>query len=348
MSNNPFASAMTGQYRHHRDPPPPPSASSTTSTNKNRPPRPGHESKPAPAPPLYEEAAGRNRAARDYPREKSSSTTERTSERPRRSSNSDRPRRHHSDSERHRKVYERRHRSSHKSSRNKSPKKKTIEPHNSKGLDTIDKLDVSAFFGGRFHHDGPFDACTPHRNKDSKAAPVMAFPADGPNTSMKALPKEVQKSSHLHMAFGSGPDQNEIVGSVGSNGNLAVPKTNRAPVDPLSSINIPRQNPSILAFDVHAKAEPVHGPSTAGLGSTTFLDGAPAPKTDDSLTVPSNNLGRKKSLVHRLRKNSGSEATSARTSHDNSGEYARTFADEDAQGSSFLRRVKSLKVGRKS
>lgn len=351
MSNNPFAAAMTGEYRHHRDPPPPPTSvrPSNTVSNKTKPPRPAKDSKP---PPSYEEAAGHSAAARDYPQEKASSSSERTSERyerPERPHRYDRPQRSHSDSERHKKDHERRRRS-HKSSRNKSPKKKSVEPHNSKGLDTIDKLDVSAFFGGRFHHDGPFDACTPHRNKNSKAAPVMAFPADGPNTSMKALPDGDSKDSHLYMAFGDAQDQNEIVGSIGapgSNGSTQIgPKTNRVPDQ--SSMYTPRQNPSVMAFDVHAKAEPIHGPSTAGLGSTTFLDGAPAPKTDDFLNVPSSGIGRKKSLVHRLRKNSGSELTSARTSHDNSGEFQRTtFADEDAQGSSFLRRVKSLKVSRK-
>lgn len=354
MSNNPFAAAMTGEYRHHRDPPPPPTSvrPSNTVCNKTKPPRPAKDSKPAPPPPSYEEAAGHSAAARDYPQEKASSSSERTSERyerPERPHRYDRPQRSHSDSERHKKDHERRRRS-HKSSRNKSPKKKSVEPHNSKGLDTIDKLDVSAFFGGRFHHDGPFDACTPHRNKNSKAAPVMAFPADGPNTSMKALPDGDSKNSHLYMAFGDAQDQNEIVGSIGapgSNGSTQIgPKTNRVPDQ--SSMYTPRQNPSVMAFDVHAKAEPIHGPSTAGLGSTTFLDGAPAPKTDDFLNVPSSGIGRKKSLVHRLRKNSGSELTSARTSHDNSGEFQRTtFADEDAQGSSFLRRVKSLKVSRK-
>lgn len=353
MSNNPFASAMTGEYRHHRDPPPPPTASGAPtplSSQRSKPPRPTTESKPVPSLPSYEEAAGQSAASREYPREKTSSTSESTTERPERPRRrGNRPQRSHSDSERHRKDYEKKHRS-YKSSRNKSPKKKSVEPHNSKGLDTIDKLDVSAFFGGRFHHDGPFDACTPHRNKNSKAAPVMAFPADGPNTSMKALPEGANKNSHLYMAFGDSQDQNEIVGSVGAqNGGIqGVPKTNRTSNDPQSSMYTPRQNPSVMAFDAHAKAEPVHGPSTAGLGSTTFLDGAPAPRTDDFLNVPSSGLGRKKSLVNRLRKNSGSELNSARTSNDNSGEFARgTFADEDAQGSSFLRRVKSLKVSRR-
>lgn len=337
-SNNPFASAMSGEYVHHRDPPPPPRQSSSSS--RTRPPRPPRDSKGALAPPSYEEAAGPSAASRDYPREKSSSS-------------SSRPHRSHSDSARHRHRHDRhdrhdrheRSRRSHKSSsRHKSPKKP--EPHNSEGLDTIDKLDVSAFFGGRFHHDGPFDACTPHRNKNAKAAPVMAFPADGPNNSMKAV-NHNEKNSHIYLAFGEGYDQNEIVGTAGPGAQASgIPKTNKTSDDP-QSIYTPKENPSVTAFDANIKAEPVHGLTTAGLGSSTFLDGAPAPRGDDFLSPPSGGgLGRKKSLVQRLRKNSGSDAPSSRSSND-ADEYRSSFGDEDPQSSSLLRRVKSLKVGRR-
>ncbi|EPY50083.1 membrane associated protein Pal1 [Schizosaccharomyces cryophilus OY26] len=46
-------------------------------------------------------------------------------------------------------------------------------------LDQIDRLDVTGIYGsGSFHHDGPFDACRPHRNRNVKKAPVAAFPKD--------------------------------------------------------------------------------------------------------------------------------------------------------------------------
>lgn len=334
-SNNPFASAMNGEYKHHRDPPPPPPTLAQPQKSAPQPPR---EKKPvAPPPPSYEEAAGSDAATRDYPQEKPPSSSSH--------SRSGRPHRSQSDSAKHRSSGERRH---HKSSRNKSPsKKKAVAAHNSKNLDTIDKLDVSGFLGGRFHHDGPFDACTPHRNKNEKNAPVMAFPADGPNTSMKAFGPGVNNNERMNLAFGNyTEDQNEIVGR--KSNQLPVPKTNRTSNDPQSSYT-PKLNPSVVAFDAHEKAAPIHGPSTAGLGSSTFLDGAPAPRGDDYLNAPANNgLGRKKSLVQRLRKNSQSESTSRRASHDNSGEYGRSsFGEEEAGGSSLLRRVKSLKVGRK-
>lgn len=338
-SNNPFASAMTGEYVHYRDPPPPPRESSSSSSSRSRPPRPPRDTKaaPAPPPPSYEEAAGPKAAAKEYPREKQPSS----------SSSSSRPHRSHSDSARHRHRHHDKSKRPHKSSSSRHKSLKKTEPHNSEGLDTIDKLDVSAFFGGRFHHDGPFDACTPHRNKNSKAAPVMAFPADGPNNSMKA-PTNNDKNSHIYLAFGEGYDQNEIVGSAGPRQqNPGIPKTNKSSGDP-QSIYTPQMNPSVTAFDANVKAEPVHGLTTAGLGSSTFLDGAPAPRGDDFLSPPPNGggLGRKKSLVQRLRKNSGSDVPSSRSSND-ADDYRSSFGEEDAQSSSLLRRVRSLKVGRK-
>lgn len=338
MSNNPFASAMNGEYVHHRDPPPPPPSLTTVNRPVSR------EKKPdAPAPPSYEEAAGPDAAAREYPQEKPPTAVSLSQSR------HSRPHRSQSDSARHRSQGERRH---HKSSRNKSPSKKKVAPHNSKNLDTIDKLDVSAFYGGRFHHDGPFDACTPHRNKNEKNAPVMAFPADGPNTLMKPFGPGVNNHERMNLAFGNySEDQNEIVGRVGAGrGSVPpVPKTNRTSADPQSAYT-PRLNPSVVAFDANQKAAPIHGLTTAGLGSSTFLDGAPAPRADEYLSPnTTSGLGRKKSLVQRLRKNSLSEANSRRSSNDNSAEYPRVTSGDDEEGgaSSLLRRVKSLKVGRK-
>lgn len=319
-SNNPFASAMNGEYKHYRDPPQPPSVK-----HKTIPPQPPRDKKPAP-PPSYAEVAGPD-AAKEYPREKQAAA-----------SSSSRPHRSHSDSAR---RHDKSHRRLSKSSKSKSSKKK-VEPHKPDNLDTIDKLDVSAFFGGRFHHDGPFDACTPHRNKVGKNAPVLAFPVDGPNSTMKAVGPGVNNNDRMNLAFGNySEDHNEIVGS--KTAPLArlpvpVPKTNRDSNDPQHTMYTPSLNPSVVAFDANVKAAPIHGLTTAGLGSSTFVDGAPAPKADEPQSTAG--LGRKKSLVQRLRKNSLGDA------HDN--EFLRPAAYEDETGgSSLLRRVKSLKVGRR-
>lgn len=328
-SNNPFVLAMA-DLKPHREPPPPPS----NQTSKKPPHIP---------PPSYEEAAGPRSQKKDYPKEKTSLSSPVRSARPHRS-HSDSTRQHRkersdrdrSDRDRSDRDKDRKHRSSSK----KSPAKKS----EARNLDVIDKLDVSSFFGGRFHHDGPFDACTPHRNRNVKAAPVMAFPADGPNSSMKARANADDK---FNLAFGNYEDHNMIVGA-------PVPRDSQAPYskqplsDPQAS-ELPRLNPSVVAFDVNQKAVPVHGPSTVGLGSTTFVDGAPASKSEEVALQHSQaagGLGRKKSIVQRLRKNSGAEGASARKSSEIPENGRSTFGDEDG-GSSLLRRVKSLKVGRK-
>lgn len=345
-SNNPFASAITDNdgFSHRREAPPIPvhSRSRKGSTPPQRPPK-----EDLPAPPSYEEAAGPIKAKSEYPREKSSSSS-------RRHEHLSRPHRSHSDSGANSKKGR-----SHRSEREKRKGKKAQpEPVKAKNLDTIDKLDVTAFFGSGFHHDGPFDACTTHRNKNVKAAPVMAFPADGPNNSIKGA-GNVTKDEQLNLAFGHyTEDHNEIVGSRGKptapSGETTTPliKTNRTHNDLTTSLQLPKQNPSVINFDSNVKADQVHGPSTAGLGSSTFLDGAPAPKAvapenDNFLSINNGGLGRKKSLVQRLRR-TGSENNSRRNSNEGRADTVSSFDSEPNEGgNSLLRRVKSLKVGRR-
>ncbi|KAK6455116.1 Pal1 cell morphology protein-domain-containing protein [Scheffersomyces xylosifermentans] len=410
-SNNPFAAALNepDSYVHRRDPPPPPRQqlhsldgsgspkihSVNLHTKSSTPPARPPKASSALPPPSYEEVAGPDGVRREYPREKVSSSSNGTSQtsasrhgHPHGSSG--RPHRSHSDSgrpsrssrekssgrsgssgsgTRHHHASSHHHKSS--SSRNKSPSKKKPEAIKAKNLDTIDKLDVTAFFGSGFHHDGPFDACTPHRNKNAKSAPVAAFPVDGPNNSIAGLKGNVDKNEQMNLAFGTYEDgpQNEIVGrkqSVRRNG----PVKDDFPTIKTRSTNdaafTPKQNPSVINFDSNLKAEPIHGSTTAGLGSTTFVDGAPAPKIaeQNEYLSPSNGggLNRKKSLVQRLRKNSNSENSSRRNSHETtlSAETGRrgslnNFDSNDESKpqsgvgggtSSLIKRVKSLKVRR--
>ncbi|KAJ3883337.1 Pal1 cell morphology protein-domain-containing protein [Lentinula edodes] len=44
--------------------------------------------------------------------------------------------------------------------------------------DAIDRLDITGFGPAMFHHDGPFDACAPSRNRHRTKAPMMAWSAD--------------------------------------------------------------------------------------------------------------------------------------------------------------------------
>lgn len=42
-------------------------------------------------------------------------------------------------------------------------------------MDVIDRMDLSGLGASLFHHDSPYDACSPHRNHNSRRAPVNAF-----------------------------------------------------------------------------------------------------------------------------------------------------------------------------
>ncbi|CAI4370423.1 CIC_collapsed_G0012190.mRNA.1.CDS.1 [Saccharomyces cerevisiae] len=140
-------------------------------------------------------------------------------------------------------------------------KSKVIVPKN---VDTIDKLDVTGLFGGSFHHDGPFDAVTPHRNKNNKAAPVLAFPVDGPNSTIGGAST---KKSALDEVFGRDDTDDSDIYQYSS-------QTLRRGGDTQDAIKANVGN--VQQMDAKNKTELVHGPVTAGLGSSTFLDGAPA------------------------------------------------------------------------
>lgn len=307
---------------------------------------PARPPKEEPLPPSYEEAAGFDASRRDYPREKLDRSE--SSSRHRHGYHSSRPRRSHSESDGHGRSGR-----AHRSERERRRKSKKPEPVKSKNLDTIDKLDVTAFFGGGFHHDGPFDACTPHRNKNVKAPPVMAFPADGPNNSIKGQKGGNVKDEQMNLAFGyDDRDEDYYSPSKGHPKVEVAPviKTNHISGDMPTTLHTPKQNPSVINFDSNMKAEPIHGNITAGLGSSTFVDGAPAPRNADDFLSPGMNLGRKKSLVQRLRKSS-SENNSRRNSNDEVLERRDSDGGDDSDfkrsQNSLLRRVKSLKVGKR-
>lgn len=146
-----------------------------------------------------------------------------------------------------------------------------------------------------FHHDGPFDACNPHRNsKKDRRAPMQAFPADSAN-----------------MALGGfGPAQNKLDldrfhgrGEEGFNDYATAARRQMQPT----------------VIDPTARTQPVHGEETYGLGTSTFLEGAPASRSalqrrdseeQDALHgnggASGGGLGRKKSLAQRFRGMSGS------------------------------------------
>ncbi|KAF8418823.1 Pal1 cell morphology protein-domain-containing protein [Tirmania nivea] len=166
-------------------------------------------------------------------------------------------------------------------------------------LDIIDKLDVTGIYGsGLFHHDGPFDACNPHRNKNNRRAPMEAFPADSANQSLTGFGPMPEKGDHSKV-YGNRDAEayNDFSMSAGRHG---------------SSDDVLKKpgNLRSTSFDPVARVEPVHGDETLGLGSSTFLDGAPASKKAILQQIEEaqqaealgekGGLGRKKSLSHKL------------------------------------------------
>ncbi|KIW15303.1 hypothetical protein PV08_05348 [Exophiala spinifera] len=165
-------------------------------------------------------------------------------------------------------------------------------------LDVIDKLDVTSIYGtGLFHHDGPFDACNPHRNrKGSRQAPMQAFPKDSINMQLGGA-GPLNKTLNLDQYNGTGQEAH-------------VDYNEAAVVDEDADYFRRPQAERSASFNPIARTEPVHGNETAGLGTSTFLEGAPASRAaiqrresefEAQQQAQANGLSRKKSLAQRIK-----------------------------------------------
>jgi hypothetical protein len=112
-----------------------------------------------------------------------------------------------------------------------------------------------AYDNSVFHHDGPFDAVNPHRNrrKDGRA-PMQAFPVGSANM----------------ILGGSGPlNKNLNLDRIHGRGAEGFTDFSTAAAEDA-------KKKSMLTFDPLAREDPVHGEESHGLGTSTFLEGAPA------------------------------------------------------------------------
>ena len=174
-----------------------------------------------------------------------------------------------------------------------------------------------------FHHDGPFDACRPHRNKHSHKAPVAAFPANSLTNTLAGGLGEVPGLDRDKF-FGLTPqeafqDYGDIAPvaprRTSDPENLPV-RSSKADNTGISTTEAQKVRPTIgirsASFDPRLKTEPVHGIESAGLGTSTFLEGAPAPKSAIEKAAAaaaaasgededSGVLARKKSLVQKIK-----------------------------------------------
>lgn len=166
----------------------------------------------------------------------------------------------------------------------------------SRKLDIIDQLDATSIYGtGLFHHDGPFDACNPHRNrKGSRRAPMQAFPKDSLNNVLGGGGPLNKRPDHA--AFLGNNDEEAFKDySKGGSGGAVLESYAGRPVAPRSQSQV---QSSI------SKIEPVHGDESLGLGTSTFLEGAPASRAAiqrEAAAPDAGGLTRKKSLAQKIR-----------------------------------------------
>ena len=154
-----------------------------------------------------------------------------------------------------------------------------------------------------FHHDGPFDACNPHRNrKGSQRAPMQAFPKDSANNIIGGS-GPVNKGINLAQFHGRDAE--------GFTDYSASGKTGTLPFEPYAGAAAPIRadaKPGIdrtSNFDPIARAE-IHGDETMGLGTSTFLEGAPAARVaiqrrESDGEAAGAGLSRKRSLAQKIR-----------------------------------------------
>ncbi|KAF2668353.1 Pal1-domain-containing protein [Microthyrium microscopicum] len=156
-------------------------------------------------------------------------------------------------------------------------------------VDVVDKLDVTGGLygtGSMWHHDGPFDACQPHRNrKKDTFAPMGAFPTNSANQTIGGS-GPINNGTHLVQVHGLSTA--EGFNDYSQSAAKPFPAMKTALVNPVNRV------------------EPVHGEESLGLGTSTFLEGAPASRqaiqrTQSEQTTTFGDLTRKKSLAMRFR-----------------------------------------------
>ena len=160
-----------------------------------------------------------------------------------------------------------------------------------------------------FHHDGPFDACNPHRNrKKDIRAPMQAFPTGSKNNTIGG-------SGPLNKTFDM--DRIRGTGAEGYQDFAAAPIGEGYNTQSGRKYSWEKDRPGV--YDPFSKVELKHGEESVGLGTSTFLEGTQASRSamqrreseNETSTLQNNGaapgmvnaggLGRKKSLAQRFR-----------------------------------------------
>ncbi|KAF5512717.1 Protein PAL1 [Colletotrichum aenigma] len=142
-----------------------------------------------------------------------------------------------------------------------------------------------------FHHDGPFDAANPHRNrKGSRRAPMQAFAKDSLNMSLGGAGPLNKRPDHATFMGNNDGDASADFASAGAR-------------DPYQQH---KNEPAV--FDPRARSSILHGEESMGLGTSTFLEGTPAARTaiqrtqqEQAQQSQTDGLKRNKSIAQRIR-----------------------------------------------
>ncbi|KAK3336165.1 Pal1 cell morphology protein-domain-containing protein [Cercophora scortea] len=302
-----FGSLSIDDNRSGQPGPSRPDASRQPPVNRRAPPPPvpGRENVPPPyqrAPPPYHRPSHSQEEAlraRRVPGKGESSGPFEPSRSPQRRSDNRRPRRNSESSvldvekpltEEEKRIREARRRDRERRYRDAKDKKAP-----SRKLDIIDQLDATSIYGtGMFHHDGPFDALNPHRNRHgSRRAPMQAFPKDSLN----------------NILGGSGPlnARPDHAALMGQHDDEAFKEWSSSAKDRTGGVDsVGTRKGETPVFDPLARGNILHGDESLGLGTSTFLEGAPAArsaiqKREEERVADTDGLQRKKSLAQRIR-----------------------------------------------
>lgn len=210
------------------------------------------------------------------------------------------------DEERRRRERRRREREA-RSKEGRDGKPRSSRPRRPQGLDIIDKLDVTGLYGpGLIHHDGPFDACNPHRNrKNVRTAPMQAFPAGSLNNALGGS-GPVNKSVDYDAFHG------RVVEGFSDYNKTRQVDSSHDPYGHNKKLSSSGAENQTVSWDAKEKVEPVHGEATAGLGTSTFFEGTAVSRKDinrresESENAPLNpggagGLSRKRSIAQKIR-----------------------------------------------
>ncbi|KAL2017064.1 hypothetical protein VTK56DRAFT_2637 [Thermocarpiscus australiensis] len=266
-----------------RGPPPPPGRENMPLPNRRDLP-PNHRPTRSQEEALHARRMQANGGDNSRPLDPSRSPQRRPDRRPRRNSESsimdaDKSM---TDEERKRRERERRHR--HRENKDRKPVNRK--------LDIIDQLDATSIYGtGIFHHDGPFDALNPHRNRQgSRRAPMQAFPEGSLNNTIGGAGPLNARPDHATF--------------LGQQDDEAFKEWSRGGKDKAGADYSATRKDEVPVFDPLSRGSVLHGDESLGLGTSTFLEGTPAARTAIQRReeeVMNEGLQRKKSLAHRIR-----------------------------------------------